>query len=378
MLELQALGKRFGAVEAVRELSLEVPAGELLSLLGPSGCGKTTTLRMVAGFEAPTSGQVRIGGRDVTALPPQRRGVGMVFQNYALFPHLDVAQNVAFGLEARGTPRGELRRRVGEALERVDLAGYTARKVQELSGGQQQRVALARALAPEPPVLLLDEPLSNLDTVLRERTRTELRALLKRIGITSIFVTHDQEEAFALSDRVAVMYAGRLQQVGTPEQLYHEPANALVMGFIGQSNALPVHVVHADGDGLLCELPGGARWRAGAPRDAARAPAAGDALRLMVRPEALRLRRADATYGTDAEAGQGADAGRAAELAAVVASRRFAGALVQYRLAAEGLPELLVTVPAAHDGDAAVAEGERVRVRPASGARLHAFAEHTP
>jgi iron(III) transport system ATP-binding protein len=237
MLRLDALSRRFGDTTAVDAVSLDVAAGEFLTLLGPSGCGKTTTLRMVAGFEHPTSGQVWVNGRDVTALPPQRRDVGMVFQNYALFPHMDVGENVAFGLRARGGR--DVDARVERALERVELAGYKRRKVQELSGGQQQRVALARALAPEPPLLLLDEPLSNLDAALRERTRTEIRALLKELGMTAVFVTHDQEEAFALSDRIAVLDRGRLQQLGTPEELYARPANPFVAAFLGRANFFP-------------------------------------------------------------------------------------------------------------------------------------------
>jgi ABC-type Fe3+/spermidine/putrescine transport system ATPase subunit len=238
VLRLQSLTRRFGDTLAVDSVDLEVPQGELLSLLGPSGCGKTTTLRMIAGFETPTSGTVRVGGRDITALTPQQRGVGMVFQNYALFPHLDVWENVAFGLKARGEPRAAIGPKVQRALERVELAPFARRKVQALSGGQQQRVALARALAPEPPLLLLDEPLSNLDAALRERTRIELRALLKELGMTAVFVTHDQEEAFALSDRIALLNRGKLQQVGSPEALYARPDNPFVASFLGRANFL--------------------------------------------------------------------------------------------------------------------------------------------
>ncbi|HEU0013103.1 MAG TPA: ABC transporter ATP-binding protein, partial [Longimicrobium sp.] len=254
MLRLENLTRRFGDTLAVDGLSLEVAAGEFLTLLGPSGCGKTTTLRMIAGFEQPTSGRVVVDGRDVTALPPQKRDVGMVFQNYALFPHLDVAENVAFGLRSRGESRAAAAPGVERALEMVELTGFGARRVQQLSGGQQQRVALARALAPEPPLLLLDEPLSNLDAALRERTRDELRALLKQLGMTAVFVTHDQEEAFALSDRVAVLDRGRLQQVGSPEELYAAPANAFVASFLGRANFLPATVEGADGALAACRL----------------------------------------------------------------------------------------------------------------------------
>lgn len=337
MLKLESLTKRFGETVAVSELSLEVREGEFLTLLGPSGCGKTTTLRMIAGFETPTEGRILLGERDVTRTPPQKRGFGMVFQNYALFPHLDVFENVAFGLKTRDVSRAEIATRVERALELVDLAGYGKRRVQELSGGQQQRVALARALAPEPPVLLLDEPLSNLDAALRERTRIELRALLEHVGITAIFVTHDQEEAFALSDRIAVMKDGRLQQLGTPEDLYETPANPFVASFLGRANFLEAMAEAVEGDVVVCTLPGGARWRA---RTAA-GVAPGVPLRVMVRPEALRI-------VTAPEAG---------DLVGEVLSRRFAGPVTHYVVRA-GTAELLVH---GRPGDAAV--GDRIGVR---------------
>ena len=214
----------------------------MLALLGPSGSGKTTTLRLLAGFEAPDSGRVVVDGEDVTRVEPVGRRFGMVFQHYALFPHLDVGQNVAFGLESAGARGDELRGRVARALELVDLAGFERRRVGQLSGGQQQRVALARALAPEPRVLLLDEPLSNLDPTLRERTRREIRDLIRRLGITTVLVTHEQDEAFDLGDRVAVLRSGRLEQVGTPDELYGAPANL----FVGR---LRGPVEHARGDG---------------------------------------------------------------------------------------------------------------------------------
>src|SRR5215210_3457403 len=228
-LVLDGLDKSFATNRVLRELSLEIEKGEVLALLGPSGSGKTTALRLIAGFEAPDRGRIRVDGEDVTGLPPSRRRFGMVFQHYALFPHLTVGENVAFGLE--GASNEESRRRVAEALSQVDLPGFEARRVGEISGGQQQRVALARALAPEPRVLLLDEPLSNLDPSLRERTRRELRRAIQRVGITTVLVTHEQDEAFELGDRVAVMRSGRLEQVGTPDELYGAPANAFVGGF---------------------------------------------------------------------------------------------------------------------------------------------------
>ncbi|HEX7120054.1 MAG TPA: ABC transporter ATP-binding protein [Longimicrobiales bacterium] len=369
MLSLASLTKRFGGeTVAVADLSLEVERGEFLTLLGPSGCGKTTTLRMIAGFETPTAGRILLEGRDVTGLSPQRRGFGMVFQNYALFPHLDVFENVAFGLKTRGAPRDEVRRRVEEALALVDLAGYGKRRVQELSGGQQQRVALARALAPEPPVLLLDEPLSNLDAALRERTRAELRALLKRIGITAIFVTHDQEEAFALSDRIAVLEGGRLQQVGTPEALYARPANEFVASFLGRANFLDARVVERDGEALVCEVAEGVRWRArwgGADADAT---GVGGRIRIMIRPEALRLvpTRALAEPATvPGGTSPGSDAGASAvgaDLQGEVLERRYAGPVTHYRVRLEGA-ELVV-----HGGPADAAVGDRIGVCPSADA----------
>jgi ABC-type Fe3+/spermidine/putrescine transport system ATPase subunit len=231
-LEIQAIEKRWGHGVTVGPISLDIARGEILALLGPSGSGKTTILRLLAGFEAADGGRIAVANEDVTAVPPARRRFGMVFQHYALFPHLDVGENVAFGL-----PKVPDRAaRVTAALGLVDLAGYERRKVHELSGGQQQRVALARALAPEPRVLLLDEPLSNLDPALRERTRRELRQVIKRVGITTVFVTHEQEEAFDLGDRVAVINKGYLEQTGAPEELYETPANLFVATFVGRAN----------------------------------------------------------------------------------------------------------------------------------------------
>jgi ABC-type Fe3+/spermidine/putrescine transport system ATPase subunit len=226
-LTLDRLEKRVGEAAVTRGVSLEVDKTEIVALLGPSGSGKTTVLRFVAGFERPDAGRIVVEGEDVTALPPERRRFGMVFQHYALFPHMTVGENVAFGLEAQGRVRGDIARRASEALAAVDLAGFEGRKVSAISGGQQQRVAPARALAPEPRALPLDEPLSNLDPTLRERTRRELKRIIKRIGITTLFVTHEQEEAFDLGDRVAVLHAGRLEQVGTPEDVYEQPASRL-------------------------------------------------------------------------------------------------------------------------------------------------------
>ena len=248
-LRLDRLAKRFGSAAAVDGLSLTITRGEILALLGPSGSGKTTTLRLLAGFETPDGGSVIVEGVDVTRQPPVARRFGMVFQHYALFPHLDVGENVGFGLESMGVRDAELAHRVARALELVELAGFERRRIAHLSGGQQQRVALARALAPEPRVLLLDEPLSNLDPVLRERTRRELHDLIHLIGITTVLVTHEQEEAFELGDRVAVLREGRLEQVGTPDDLYGQPANPFVAAFVGRASMLEGVVVEQGGRG---------------------------------------------------------------------------------------------------------------------------------
>ena len=235
---LKNLNKSFGEVQAVKELNFDIQQGEFFSLLGPSGCGKTTTLRMIAGFEFPSSGQILFGGKDVTFLKPSLRNAGMVFQNFALFPHMTVFENIAFGLNARKVLKSEINRRVKKALDLVDLSGLGARKVTEISGGQQQRVALARAVVIEPEILLLDEPLSNLDAKLREETREEIKNLQQRLGITTIYVTHDQDEALTLSDRMAVLRHGVCQQIGHPEEIYRYPRTKFVASFVGNSNVL--------------------------------------------------------------------------------------------------------------------------------------------
>lgn len=303
-LSVAELRVRFSDTVTVGPVSLEIARGEILALLGPSGSGKTTLLRMLAGFETPDGGRVSVEGEDVTAVSPARRHFGMVFQHYALFPHLDVGENVAFGL-----PKGENRgAHVAEALGLVDLAGFERRKVQELSGGQQQRVALARALAPHPRVLLLDEPLSNLDPSLRERTRRELREVIERVGITTVFVTHEQEEAFDLGDRVAVLNQGLIEQVATPDVVYDAPASLFVATFVGRANVLK-------GSGALAF--GGE---------------AGDAL--VIRPEHLRL-----------VTGPG--------VAGVVKERRFAGAsaFLQVEIGSGVRVEILAEPRAAKVGD---------------------------
>ncbi|MCW3474946.1 ABC transporter ATP-binding protein [Limobrevibacterium gyesilva] len=239
MIQLETIGKRFGDFEAVRSVSLTIGEGEFVSLLGPSGCGKTTTLRIVAGFETPSSGRLLIGGRDMTGVPVERRGLSMVFQNYALFPHLSVFENVAFGLKLKRIAKPEIEERVRKALDQVGLVGFDGRSPRQLSGGQQQRVSLARALVVNPSVLLMDEPLSNLDLKLREQLRSEIRSLQRSLGITAIYVTHDQDEAMAMSDRIAVMNAGRIEQVGAARDIYERPRTTFVASFIGQCNLLP-------------------------------------------------------------------------------------------------------------------------------------------
>src|SRR4026207_1563831 len=238
LLSLNNTSKRFGQTTAVDTVSLEVERGEFFGLLGPSGCGKTTTLRMIAGLETPDSGAIRFADKEITQLAPEKRGFGMVFQNYALFPHLNVFENVPFGLRARHKTKEEMRERVDSALELVQLPGYHKRRVDELSGGQQQRVAIARAIAIEPALLLFDEPLSNLDVSLREETRSELRELVIRLGLTAVYVTHDQEEAFALCDRISVMVGGKLMQTGRPRELYEQPSEISVAGFLGRDNLI--------------------------------------------------------------------------------------------------------------------------------------------
>jgi putative spermidine/putrescine transport system ATP-binding protein len=277
-LALDRLGKRFGAQSAVDGVSLDVQKGELIVLLGPSGCGKTTTLRMIAGFVAPTSGDIRLDGASITALPPHRREMGIVFQSYALFPHLSVARNVAFGLEMRRMAQAATQARVAEMLRLVKLEAFASRLPRQLSGGQQQRVALARALAIHPRLLLLDEPLSNLDADLRQEMAREIRILQRRGGITTIMVTHDQTEAMALADRLVVMHDGRVQQIGAPEQVHTRPANPFVARFIGGSN---VATGRLDGDRFV--LPDGT-----AITLAGRYASTGEAT-LAVRPDSVRL-----------------------------------------------------------------------------------------
>ena len=336
-LSLQGITRRFGAHAAVDSVSLDIARGELLALVGPSGSGKTTTLRIVAGYETPDSGRVLLTDpdgtpHDITGVPPQRRDFGMVFQHYALFPHMSVGENVAFGLQARRVSKSDRTARAERALANVGLEGAAGRAVQSLSGGEQQRVALARALVIEPRVLLLDEPLSNLDPTLRRATREELRATLRRLGVTALFVTHDQEDAFAVADRVALLGRGRLLQVGTPEELYDRPATRQVAEFIGRATLVaatrePGQGTRAAGAGVQAAGEGKAAAPVAMVRISIgeverRVAATGSALDgerevlAVLRPDALAFAPAAAT---DAWPG-------------IVVSRRFAGALLAYRV----------------------------------------------
>jgi putative spermidine/putrescine transport system ATP-binding protein len=289
-LNIHAVNKSFGANAVVKDFHLTMGDGEFISLLGPSGCGKTTVLRMVAGFESPSSGKIEIDGQDVTADRPAQRKIGMMFQSYALFPNLSVAGNVAFGLKVAGMGKEQIARRVDEMLEMVGLSGFGARFPFQLSGGQQQRVALARAIAPRPRVLLLDEPLSALDAKIRVSLRSEIRAIQRELGITTLFVTHDQEEAMAMSDRIVVMYGGRAEQVGTPDVIYNRPATRFVAEFIGALNLVP-GTLRDPATGLV-ETPMGSL---ALPQLAGTVPNGG--LTLAIRPEAFRIQPPGAATG---------------------------------------------------------------------------------
>jgi ABC-type Fe3+/spermidine/putrescine transport system ATPase subunit len=324
-VRLVNVSKRFGALAAVEAVTLHVPEGSFTTLLGPSGCGKTTTLRIVAGFYAPDEGDVLIGGRRVNDLPPHRRQTAMVFQEYALFPHMTVFENVAYGLRMRRVPPAEIRRRVLAALDLVGLQGVEQAFPARLSGGQQQRVALARALVVEPEVLLLDEPLSNLDAKLRVRVRAEIRALQRQLGKTTIYVTHDQEEALAISDRIAVMDRGRIQQIGTPLEIYHRPANRFVADFVGLANFLDGEVAAPGqvraGD-LTLAVPDG--------------PPPGRRVTVVLRPEAIRLHVRPPQDGENI-------------LRGVVTQASFLGTLARYWVTSAGR-QWLVDVPSPGEG----------------------------
>jgi iron(III) transport system ATP-binding protein len=328
LLSLKNLSKRFGQTQAVSDVSLDVARGEFFGLLGPSGCGKTTTLRMIAGLEKPDSGTIEFDGQDITSLPAERRGFGMVFQNYALFPHLNVFENIAFGLRARHRPKPEIKERVKSALELVQLPGYEKRRVDELSGGQQQRVAIARAIAIEPALLLFDEPLSNLDVTLREETRGELRELVARLGLTAVYVTHDQEEAFALCDRISVMVGGRLLQTGRPRDLYEHPALLSVGKFLGRNNLIRAMRLSSSKSELaeFKSLDGGHTIRVPI-NDQALVPLNQPCI-LAIRPEHVLIKNSDESASSE---------GIENALPAKVHEITFAGATLSIKLDANGL-----------------------------------------
>lgn len=284
-IELRDVVKQFGDVYAVDHVSLRIRDGEFFSMLGPSGCGKTTTLRMIAGFEYPTSGEISIHGREMSTTPPHQRPVNTVFQSYALFPHMTVAQNVAFGLEMKRIAKSEIGPRVQEALDQVRLTGFAERRPRQMSGGQQQRVALARALVNSPEVLLLDEPLGALDQKLRKELQLELKGLQRRVGITFIFVTHDQEEALTMSDRIAVMSQGKVLQVGSPTEIYERPTCKFVADFIGETNFIDGTVIEHGDNYATIETADGLKLRGITPRPVA----IGEAATLSIRPEKVRM-----------------------------------------------------------------------------------------
>jgi spermidine/putrescine transport system ATP-binding protein len=286
MVELRNISKRFGGFTALQEVSFEIAEGEFMTFLGPSGCGKTTCLRLISGFDTPSTGEVFIGGKDVTFDPPYRRSVNQVFQSYALFPHLSIYENISFGLRMKKVSAADIKKRVDRVVEMTSLQEFISRKPAQLSGGQRQRVALARAIVCEPKVLLLDEPLSALDAKLRGQMRIELKQLQKRLGITFIFVTHDQEEALTMSDRVAVMSSGRVEQIGTVDEIYYRPASRFVATFIGETNIVEAEVLSGRNGLLHCRIEGGLEL------DVKASPsAAGGKLLLSLRPEKIRLYR---------------------------------------------------------------------------------------
>ena len=317
-IALTGVSKRFGSHLAVNDVSLEIAEGEFFSMLGPSGCGKTTTLRMIAGFETPDAGAVILEGADMTRVSANKRPVNMVFQSYALFPHLDVAGNIAFGLKRRGVDGAEIKRRTGAILDKVHLAGYEKRKTHELSGGQQQRVALARALVNEPNVLLLDEPLGALDLKLRKRLQLELKRIQMDVGITFVYVTHDQEEALTMSDRIAVMHRGRIEQLGEPDELYDKPESPFVADFIGTTNLLIGTVETVGANGAVIRLESGDRCLA-----APGGRQAGQSIQLSVRPESIELGASNGRNGAD-------------HIAAEVEQVAYLGAAVQYQVRTAG------------------------------------------
>jgi spermidine/putrescine transport system ATP-binding protein len=336
-ISLEQVGKRYAGVDAVRDVNIDVAEGEFFSLLGPSGCGKTTTLRMIAGFVTPDTGRIVLEGRDMTSVPPNRRPVNMVFQQYALFPHMSVYDNVAFGLSVKHVPRREHRERVNDLLGVVSLAGFERRRPRELSGGQQQRVALARALVNRPAALLLDEPLGALDVKLRKHMQLELKRIQHELGTTFVYVTHDQEEALAMSDRIAVMNGGRVEQIGSPRQIYERPETPFVADFIGSLNALELTVDELVGGYALSRVGDDQRVVVPVGSDTR----VGETVRVAVRPEQVQIDPADSAGG---EGGSRLD-GKVAEIVYLGMYTQFhvdtrAGRVVSHRLADEVLSRL--------------------------------------
>jgi spermidine/putrescine transport system ATP-binding protein len=332
-VEIQGVTKRFGDVVAVDAMDLRIERGEFYSLLGPSGCGKTTTLRMIAGFEQPTEGEILLAGQPIAGVPPYHRNVNTVFQHYALFPHMDVAQNVGYGLRQRKVTKDEERRRVSEALALVRLGGYERRRTWEMSGGQQQRVALARALVNRPTVLLLDEPLGALDLKLRKEMQLELKALQREVGITFVYVTHDQEEALTMSDVIVVMKDGRIQQQGGPTELYERPVNRFVADFIGTSNFLEATVEAIDADGRVQARNSAGVSLPGHLTDPDARLSVGDRVTIATRPERMTVLSPDTPAPTDA----GAD-----QLPGRIRQGTYLGDQTEYRVQTEGAGELIV------------------------------------
>ncbi len=333
-VQIERVTKRFGAVTAVDAMDLSIERGEFYSLLGPSGCGKTTTLRMIAGFEQPTEGEIFLAGQPIAGVPPYQRNVNTVFQHYALFPHMDVAQNVGYGLRQRKVGKAEEGRRVAEALELVRLSGYGKRRTWEMSGGQQQRVALARALVNRPTVLLLDEPLGALDLKLRKEMQLELKALQREVGITFVYVTHDQEEALTMSDVIVVMRDGKIQQKGSPTELYELPLNRFVANFIGTSNFIEASVVRSAGtDGVVVVRSVNGLAMRGRVTDPDARPVAGESIIVATRPE--RLEVAPAEQATSPNSGWTQINGR-------IQQGTYLGDQTEYRVQTEEAGELIV------------------------------------
>src|SRR5215204_6547425 len=347
-VELRSVSKRFDELLAVDELDLDLASGEFFTLLGPSGCGKTTTLRMVAGFEQPDAGEIRIEGADVAGLPPHKRPTNTVFQSYALFPHLSVEDNVAFGLKRKHVPKGDIRERVAAELERVGLASEARRRPAQLSGGMQQRVALARALVNLPKVLLLDEPLGALDLKLRKGLQIELKRIQRDVGITFVYVTHDQEEALTMSDRIAVMNRGAVEQVGVPEDVYERPETTFVAGFIGVSNLMPGTVASTNGARGTIKLDTGLEVEAGVD-----GIGTGERCHAIVRPEKLRISQAAAGSTGDGLPG----------VEGVVQSSIYLGTSTQIVVSLPGDVAMTVLVPNASEAERARLPGGGASVR---------------